>query len=142
MTREDREQSIADNIAYGRAVQATVTRRFETRPLLVVAGFSQGVAQAYRTAAALGPSCHGVIALGGDLPPDVAPRAANLPPVLVGRGKTDKYYAAAMLTKDIATLRGAGVDLDSCVFDGGHEWADGFVDAARAFLARLDQPAG
>lgn len=142
MTSEDRDQAIADNLAYGRAIHAAVARGFATRAPLVVAGFSQGAAQAYRTAIALGTACHGIIALGGDIPPDVAPVAAALPPVLIGRGATDTFYTAETFAKDEAALRGAAVRVATCAFDGGHEWADGFVDVARGFLARIAQPAG
>ena len=49
MTREDRDLAIADNLAYADAVRAAVTRDYATRAPLIVAGFSQGAAQAYRT---------------------------------------------------------------------------------------------
>ena len=51
MTRQDREQAIADNVAYVAAVLSELAGEFGiTRPL-VYAGFSQGVAMAYRAAA-------------------------------------------------------------------------------------------
>lgn len=142
MTREDREAAIADNIAYGLQVQREVTAAFVVRAPLVLAGFSQGVAQAYRVAAALGSACHGVIALAGDVPPDVAPVAATLPPVLLGRGSADAWYTAATFDADAATLRAAGVRLETCAFDAGHEWAPAFAAAARRWLSALDQSRG
>src|SRR5437868_7585600 len=66
MTRQDREHAIADNIDYVRRVVEEL-RPFEK---LVFAGFSQGVAMAYRAAAAI--SCDGVIALARDLPREIA----------------------------------------------------------------------
>jgi hypothetical protein len=30
--------------------------------------------------------------------------------------------------------------VDTCVFDGGHEWTDEFAAAAGAFLRRLREP--
>ena len=104
MTREDRREAIADNLAYAAAVRAAVARDYQARDIEVVVGFSQGAAQAYRTAAAAGTACHGVIALGGDVPPDVATAAATLPPVLIGRGVRDEWYSAAKLAADVATL--------------------------------------
>ena len=74
---------------------------------MVVVGFSQGAAQAYRVALAAGPACAGVVVLGGDVPPDVAARAEQLPPVLIGRGSRDPWYSADALAADVATLRGA-----------------------------------
>src|SRR5687768_4450948 len=48
MTREDRDQAIADNIAY---VDSAISHVSSTRrPALVFAGFSQGAAMAYRAA--------------------------------------------------------------------------------------------
>src|SRR3954462_146309 len=48
MTREDREQTIADNIAYVDAAIELVTA--EGAPPVIYAGFSQGVAMAFRAA--------------------------------------------------------------------------------------------
>ena len=94
MTKEDRELAIADNVAYVAKVLSAVADEYGiTRPL-IYAGFSQGVAMAYRAAALAQRPCDGVIALAGDVPPDVAPLAASLPPVLIGRGTEDKWYTA------------------------------------------------
>jgi len=134
MTSEDRELVIADNIAYVAAVLAEVAAEtVVTRPL-IYAGFSQGVAMAYRAAAFVQWPCDGVIALAGDVPPDVAPVAAGLPPVLVGRGRADKWYTDEKAVADLAVLRGAGVAADEHVFDGGHEWDESFVARAGAFI--------
>lgn len=135
MTREDRDFAIADNLAYADAVRAAVTRDHATQAPLVVAGFSQGAAQAYRAGLAAGAACRGIIALGGDLPPDVAADRAGLPPVLIGRGRADTWYSAAKLAADEARLAAAGVAYAVCEFDGGHEWGEVFVEAARSWLA-------
>ena len=84
MTRQDRELAIADNINYVRAVVAALPPA-ET---IVVEGFSQGAAMAWRAAAHL-DRVAGVIILGGDVPPDVD---GPLPPVLIGRGEDDEWY--------------------------------------------------
>ena len=54
MTREDRREAIADNVAYAAAVRAVVARDYPVRDMQVVVGFSQGAAQAYRAAAVAG----------------------------------------------------------------------------------------
>jgi predicted esterase len=133
MTREDRELAIADNLAYVRSVVDEVTRACRPAPLVYV-GFSQGVAMAYRAAAFAGAACHGLILLAGDLPPDVAPAASRLPPLLLGRGEGDRWYTADKARADIAALEGAGVDVQEHVFDGGHEWHESFVTRAGRFL--------
>ncbi|MBL8135830.1 MAG: dienelactone hydrolase family protein [Acidobacteria bacterium] len=135
MTREDRGLAMADNLAYAAAVRAAVARDYATTAPLVMVGFSQGAAQAYRAGLAAGARCAGIIALGGDLPPDVADEAAALPPVLIGRGHDDPWYSAARLDEDRARLTAAGTPFTVCEFDGAHEWADLFVQAAAVWLA-------
>lgn len=133
MTRFDRELAIADNTAYARAVVEALREELPAAPTLVFAGFSQGVAMAYRAAAAM-PSA-GVLSLAGDVPPEVDPAA--LPPVLAGRGRDDEWYDDAKLAEDRRRLEAAGVPVETCVFDGGHEWTPEFYRAAGRFLARL-----
>lgn len=133
MTRFDRELAIADNVAYVQAAVAALREELAPSPVLVFAGFSQGVAMAYRAAAA--EECSGVIALAGDVPPEVD--AARLPPVLLGQGKADGWYTDAKREEDLRRLAEAGVAVEPCVFDGGHEWSDAFYRAAGRFLDRI-----
>ncbi len=140
MTRFDREHAIEDNIAY---TVAAIDRLREMLPgeqtgPLVLAGFSQGVAMAYRAAARLGTQCHGLIALGGDVPPEISnPDLAGLPAVLVGAGLGESFYTPTKLNADIARLRAAGVDARSAPYPGGHEWTEEFRAIAGRFLAEL-----
>lgn len=135
MTKLDREQAIADNLAYVRNVMNAVRTDHGDLPLLFV-GFSQGAAMAWRAAAA-GLGARGVIVLGGDLPPDVDARSGALPPVLVGRGRDDTWYTAEKMDADLTRLRDGGCPVETCVFDGGHVWTDAFRAAASAFAARV-----
>jgi predicted esterase len=135
MTSQDRELEIDDNTDYVWSVVRAVEREYETTRPIVFAGFSQGVAMAYRAAAA--GACDGLVVLAGDVPPDVAPRAAALPPVLLGRGTSDEWYTAAKAEADCRVLRHAGVTVNEFVFDGGHSWDARFAVAARAFLGKL-----
>ena len=138
MTRQDRELAIADNLAYVRAVVAEVRAAYPTTGTLVCCGFSQGVAMAYRAAAWCGHACHGIVALGGDVPPELrGDTALAWPPVLIGRGRTDTWYSAEKLRADVAALRSVGAAVEPLVFDGGHEWTDDFRTAAGRFLAAL-----
>lgn len=134
MTREDRELAIADNIAYVRAVMAAVRRSLPsaTAPT-VYAGFSQGTAMAYR-AAASDTGCAALVILAGDVPPDVAPVASDLPPVLLGRGTREEWYTAERAAADATLLRSAGVPVTEVVFDGGHERTAEFEARAAAFI--------
>jgi predicted esterase len=137
MTKEDREEAIADNVAYvAKVLEAVANDSGMTRPLIYV-GFSQGVAMAYRAAALAQRPCDGVIALAGDLPPDVAPLAASLPRVLLGRGSEDKWYTGEMSARDLAALWAAGVAAAEHVFDGGHAWTADFIARASQFVDEL-----
>ena len=136
MTSEDRELAIADNIAYVNAVLNDVCGGRQHRRPAVFMGFSQGAAMAYRAAAFAGPS-RGLVLLAGDMPPDVAPVARSLPPVLLGRGKKDDWYTAAKAEKDVAVLKGAAVKLEEFVFEAGHEWDESFVNRASSWLMNL-----
>ena len=140
MTKEDREQAIADNIDYVGSVLTTIADEFGiTRPM-IYAGFSQGVAMAYRAAAFVQRPCDGVIALAGDLPPDVAPVASSLPRTLIGRGSEEEWYTADKSAKDLEALRAAGVKVEEFVFEGGHEWTPQFCARAAAFVDELLVP--
>jgi predicted esterase len=138
MTRQDRELAVADNIAYVSAVVAAVRRDHPTTGALVYVGFSQGVAMAYRAAAFAGPSA-GAILLAGDVPPDVAPLAASLPPLLIGRGTTDAWYTESKAAADVAVLQRAGTSFDLHVFEGGHVWETSFTARAGTFLDAVDE---
>ncbi len=138
MTKEAREQAIEDNVAHVLRVVAAV-RNEQSHPdaPVVVTGFSQGVAMAYRAALALGDACHGIVALAGDVPPDVAATGKTLPAVLLGRGTEDAWYTEDKMNADRAVLADRDVTFEACVFDAGHVWTSEFRDAAGAFLKRI-----
>lgn len=137
MTKEDRELAITDNLAYvARVMSAVADDEGITRPL-IFAGFSQGVAMAYRAAALEQRPCDGVIALAGDVPPDVAPLVASLPPVLIGRGTEDKWYTAEKAATDIGVLQAGGATVTEHVFEGGHVWDPRFITRAGEFIDEL-----
>jgi predicted esterase len=140
MTKQDREQAIADNVAYVAAVLSEIAEESGAALPLVYAGFSQGVGMAYRAAAFAGRPCDGLIVLAGDVPPDVAPVAAQLPKILLGRGTTDQWYTAEKAGRDLEMLHAAGANVVEHVFDGGHDWHDAFVVHASEFLDQLIRP--
>lgn len=137
MTNEDRELAIADNIAYvAKVITAVAADEGITRPL-IYAGFSQGVAMAYRAAVFAQRPCDGVIALAGDVPPDVVPMAASLPKVLIGRGTEDRWYTAEKAAADLTALKSGGATAIEHVFEGGHVWDAGFITRAGQFIDEL-----
>jgi predicted esterase len=139
MTRQDRDLAIADNLDYVAAVMDAIEREFPGAPRVVFSGFSQGVAMTFRAAAAYPRTIGGVIAAGGDVPPEID--AASLRRVgraLVCHGSSDEWYTQEIFDRDVRRLRDAGVAVTPLAFDGGHEWSDAVVDAASVFLRELD----
>jgi predicted esterase len=132
MTRQDREQAIADNVIYIDRVMETV----ETTSGVVFVGFSQGVAMAYR-AALLGKRPRaGIIAIGGDVPPDVKDVPSDRwPRVLIAGGAADQWYTAEKIAADEAFLKGHGVAHEIYRHDAGHEVTTGVLDAIGRHLS-------
>ena len=110
----------------------SVVADFPAPQRLVFLGFSQGVAMAYR-AASTHPNATAVIALAGEMTPDVH---GPLPPILIGRGTGEEWYTDEKLKKDLSFLQSL-TKVEACIYDGGHEWTDQFRAAAGEFLARL-----
>ncbi len=139
MTKLDRERAIADNVAYVGAALARLRETVEVSGPTVFLGFSQGTSMAYRAAALGGEPCDAVVALAGDLPPDLfaAPGARPIPRVLIGLGSEDTWFDREQLEIDAAALRAEGTKVETCRFSGGHEWTAEFRRAAQDFLADL-----
>lgn len=138
MTSQDRELAIEDNTHYVASVVEAVQEELGAASRLVFAGFSQGVAMTWRAAVGSGHSCHGVVALAGDVPPEVA--AGTIPAslaVLLGRGTEDTWYTEAKMEADLEALARHGLDVEPVVFEGGHDWDPQFLAAAGRFLAGL-----
>jgi predicted esterase len=135
MTREDRDEAIADNIRYvDRAVGETGGEDSST---IVFLGFSQGASMAARAAAFGRRQATGLILLAGDLPPDVkADPKVRLPPTLIGVGSAETWYTPTKTEADAAWLRERGIAHEIVRFAGGHEFTDEFRDAVGRWLAR------
>ena len=133
MTRQDRDDAIADNVAY---VDRVIDRLAPAGPIVCV-GFSQGAAMAYRAGVLGRHRVSGVIALGGDIPPDVRDaRDRAWPPLLIGAGASDVWYTPAKVDVDVAFLESREVPFEIVRFTGGHEWTDEFRAAAGSWIAR------
>ena len=135
MTRQNRELAIADNLSYVASVVDAVSREWSATSTLVCAGFSQGVAMTFRAAAAVSRPVAGVIAVGGDVPPELdAAALERVRTALVCHGVRDEWYTAEIFAKDVDRLRAANVKVSSLDFQGGHEWSADVATAASAFL--------
>jgi predicted esterase len=134
MTREDRDDAIGDNVAY----VDNALRIVSPPPSSVVyVGFSQGVAMAFRAAVRGIARASAVVAVGGDVPPELlADPTSAFPPVLLVRGATDEWYSAAKLDADVSALQGRGVDVEVFTHPGGHEWTAEVAQAVGAWLER------
>jgi len=139
MTRQDREHAIADNIAYVDAVLDDLEGVHGAPATLVFAGFSQGVAMAYRAAVSGRRSAHAVIAACGDVPPELEQIAGASWPrrVLLATGTRDEFYAPDRLEREAAALRVHGVEMRTLVFEGGHQWSAEIVEAADRLLREI-----
>jgi predicted esterase len=137
MTRQNRDLLIADNLQYVSAVIDAVRGEWHPAASTVFAGFSQGVSMAFRAAASR-HQMNGVIALGGDVPPELTTESlARIPEALLGRGEQDDWYTPEKFADDEARLRAAGTNVVVTTFNGGHEWTADFNRVAAAFLDRL-----
>lgn len=133
MTRQDRDLAIADNIAYVQNCMDAISAEWPGTRRVVFAGFSQGVAMAFRAATHFEG---GVIAVGGDVPPELAPDALKrLPGALLVRGASDEWYTKEKFAADEKRLRGSSGNARAVEFNGGHEWSGDVASAAAAFLA-------
>jgi dienelactone hydrolase len=132
MTRQDREVMIADNVGYVDAALGTVDPGGAAR--LVLAGFSQGVAMAFRAALSGRHAAAGVIAVGGDVPPELLAGPGRFPRVLLLRGARDEWYTQPKFDADAAALTARGVALDAQVYDAAHEWTDAVGRSIGRFL--------
>jgi predicted esterase len=134
MTRQDRDLVIADNIAY---VNAAVGEVAAGRPIerLVFCGFSQGVAMAFRGGLLGSRTVDAVLALGGDVPPELlANPAVVFPRILLARGTRDEWYTDRKLRHDEARLLKRGTHVETVTFDGAHEWHVDFATRAAGIL--------
>jgi len=145
MTREDRELAIADNLAYiDKAVATLMAQAQAPSARLVFLGFSQGVAMAYRAAISGQHTADGIIALAGDIPPELKIPSTSSegdsqpwPRVLIGAGWKDKFYGTDKIQTDVSFRGARGIAHEVVQFHGGHEWSEEFRKAAGVFLEKL-----
>jgi predicted esterase len=136
MTRQHRELAIADNLAYVAGVMGEIAREFPGAPRVALAGFSQGVAMTFRAAAASPAPIDAVIAVGGDVPPELDARAlSRIRAALVCRGDDDPFYRGETFDQDIRRLREAGAVVRPLQYPGGHDWSPEVARAAGIFLS-------
>ena len=139
MTSQDRELAIADNVSWVNTVLDAIEDEFGAPRVIVFAGFSQGVAMAYRAGLLGSRPCAAIIAGCGDVPPELESQAAReWPRVLAATGRSDAWYTPARLDADLAVLRARGADASTLVFEGGHEWSAALCQAVGELLKEIE----
>ena len=136
MTSEDRDEMIADNVAYvGAALRAIEP---DASVPVVYVGFSQGGQMAFRAAVRGAARAAGIISVGAVVPPELpAAASAVFPPVLLARGEQDEWYTREKHDRDLGALRARGASVEPLVYPGGHDWTAEVSEAAAAWLERL-----
>jgi predicted esterase len=135
MTSQDREVTIRDNLAYVATCIDTAVAEWPTLPSVVFAGFSQGVGMAFRAAVNSMHRVSSVIAVGGDIPPEITPAAlAKLSATLIARGSTDDLYTEEQFARDERRLRCSSVRVRALRLNAGHEWSSDLIAPASQFL--------
>ena len=90
---------------------------------------------AFRAAVRGAARADAVLALGGDVPPELlADPGATFPRVVLARGTRDEWYTAARLEADEASLKARGAAVETLTFDGAHEWHPDFAARAGGIL--------
>lgn len=139
MTRQDRDETIADNLVYVDRVlgeKEIGTHFAEMSPDLFFVGFSQGVAMAYRAALMGKRRAAGIIAIGGDVPPDVKDvPLERWPRVMIAVGAQDHWYTPEKVSADETLLNRLGVSCEIHRSLAGHEVTDEMLAAAARFIA-------
>ncbi len=125
MTREDRENEIADQITYLDQLIAHCSPMLPEASPVVVLGFSQGVATASRWAVAGTTRPERLILWGGTLPPEIeaaslSARLANCSVDIV-LGTQDTIVPLAIGAEAAARFREAGVPCVVHQHPGGHD---------------------
>ncbi len=123
LTRYERDQSIRDFAAYMEKFYALLQREYRIDAQRVfVLGFSQGVSMAYRMWAHSAMPLSGMIACGGDLPPDVGERLSALPSlrVLLVHGRRDQIVPLQKAHEAQTQLSAAGFPVELFEFEGEH----------------------
>jgi len=137
MTRQDRELAIADNLVYVDRVVRSLLADAPQAPFVYV-GFSQGVGMAYRAAVLGSTRARGVIAIGGDIPPEVKTAPADrFPSILLAAGESDHLYTPEKADADEAFLISIGARHKLFRYQGGHEWTESLRDRIQLALDQI-----
>jgi len=133
MTSRDREQRVAENVAYVDTVLAGLFQTCSLEGTLVLHGFSQGAGMACRSAVLGRHRASGVMLLGGDIPPELD-GLGRVRSVHLARGSRDPIYQEERFRRDASRFVDAGVSCRAVTFRGGHGVNREYLQSAGDFL--------
>lgn len=143
MTSFQREQTIKDNVAYLTRLYDSLKKTYSFDPERVfLLGFSQGVAMAFRFASSGHIVPRGVIACGGDLPPDVEARLESIAPfpALVMHGRNDPLVPIDKSEACVEALQQHNFSVDTHYFEGDHDIPEAQVGAIGEWMQTNSAP--
>jgi predicted esterase len=124
MTTEDRENEIADYVAYLDSLVRRLATEVSPQASVTALGFSQGAATVSRWVAAARPSLKALILWGGLLPPEFKTvetlGGLTAQPLRFVVGTQDRYFGQELVTKEIERLAALQISVETTRFDGGH----------------------
>lgn len=126
MTREDRENEIADYVRYLDLLADKMLSEVAGTPRVVVLGFSQGVATAARWSCLGRVRPHRLVLWGDHLPPDLPMERAGERwrgvDVVMVRGERDGVFAdGALAEREASMMAEAGLEARRVLYAGGHD---------------------
>lgn len=137
LTKFEKENAIDDFLRYMRRLLQYIYEAEDFDPERVfMLGFSQGVAMAYRLASHGELQPAGVIACGGDLPPDVVPLLEQRAPfpVLLVHGHDDPLVTFDKAQAAERELRRMDYPITTHFFEGGHLLGPPEIDAISTWI--------
>lgn len=124
MTREDRENEIADYLRYLDTLVAALRDGVAAPPPVHVLGFSQGTATASRWVASGRVTVARLVVWGGVIAPELDLTSADAPMrrtrVQIVVGTRDKFATPERVAAEQARLDAAGLAYEGITFEGGH----------------------
>ena len=143
MTSQDRDFAIADNVRWVDTALDHLEREFGPPQAIVFAGFSQGVAMAYRAGMLGRRECAAIVAAHADVPPELKTLSTReWPRVLAATGARDEWFTPERLEADLEFLHQRRPDARMLVVESGHEWTDDLAREIGSLLVEVEAVSG